>query len=62
MFFMNNPHKTKSLNVYDEFPNRCNLDKDQVLNACVILTQKCISFIFCILQVFYMVCECCVGL
>jgi hypothetical protein len=59
---MSNPHKTKSLNVCDEFLNGCNLYKDQVLNACVILTQKYISFISCILQVFYMVYGCCVGL
>ncbi len=61
-FFMNNLHKTKSLNVCDEFPNGCNLHKDQVLNAFVILNQNYISLVFCILQVFYMVCQCCVGL
>jgi len=49
---MNNLHKTKSLNVCDEFPNGCNLHKDQVLNAFVILNQNYISLVFCILQVF----------
>jgi hypothetical protein len=59
-FFMNNPYKTKLLGMCDEFPNECNPHKDQVLGTWAILAQKYVSFISCILQVFCMMCGCCV--
>jgi len=61
VFFMNNTHKAKSLGTCDELPNGCSPHKDQILGAWVIPTQKYVNSIFCIIQVFFMVCGCCVG-
>lgn len=46
---ISDPHWTKFLDVCDELSNGCNLVKDQVLSVWVILSQKHISFISCIL-------------
>jgi hypothetical protein len=50
VFLMNDPHKTKFLNACDELPIGCSQHRDQVLNTLVILAQKYVSFIFCILH------------
>jgi hypothetical protein len=56
VFFMNNTHKTKSLGRCDELPNGCSPSKEKILGAWVIPTQKYVSSIFCIIQVFSIVC------
>lgn len=55
---MNDLYETRFPNTCDKLPSSCNPHEVQVLSTRVVLAKKHASFIFCIVEVSCMMCEC----
>ncbi len=54
--------ETRSLSTCNELFIGCSSHKDQVWDTWMVQTQNHVSFIFWIVQIYCMVCECCVSI